>query len=369
MRQVVEAAPRRAHGHLAVAVHVERRGDPRSEFPQVLPARRLAGIARVTGEDDAGRRVQEYGAANAAPPLLHVEVAELPVLFDKRQVRLPAQPTVDRQPGAKRPGVLRVQADIRAAVVEEDPVALRERLRAPDHEVRKREPGRRAAEGERTRGVDVGAAVDFLADEAAAETELVRAADEAQVLRELQPVGRRARRARAGVAERERAGDRHTQEAGHHVGHPDADVGSAELRDPRLLDVDAVVPEPERAHRIRVEKVGIADHDRLHRVVDRRREVGEHVVRIVVRLRLIARQLVAREDRVPAAHRVVHAPEREVLEVVRLAPEVHPTARVGRLRQPPDDVDRGRREERWSDAVVRVERRAQREGSSGVAGR
>ena len=188
-------------------------------------------------------------------------MAELSVLLDERQVGLPANARVDRQAGRERPRVLRIDAGIRAAVVDENPVPLREGLRASNHEVRQRQARRRAAEGERTRGVDVGAAVHRLADETAAEPELVRASDDAQVFRELKTVGGRARGARAGVAERERAGHGHAQEAGHHVRHPDADLRAVELMDPRLLDVDVVVAEPERAHRVGAQKVRVTDDD------------------------------------------------------------------------------------------------------------
>ena len=63
-------------------------------------------------------------------------MAELSVLLDERQVRFPAKPRVHRQPGGDRPRVLRVDARIRAAIADENPVALGERLRASNHEVR-----------------------------------------------------------------------------------------------------------------------------------------------------------------------------------------------------------------------------------------
>ena len=167
----------------------------------------------------------------------------------------------------------------------------------------------------------------------------MRPADDAEVLGELHASGWRARRARAGVAERERTGDRHTKEARHHVGHLDADVGPAELGDPRLLDVDVVVAETERADGVRAQKIGVADDEGVNRVVNRRERVGEHVVRIVVRLRRVPRELVAREHGVPAAHRVIDAADGQVLEIVRPPGEVDAATRVGRLRQARGDVD------------------------------
>ena len=91
--------------------------------------------------------------------------------------------------------------------------------------------------------------------------------------------------------------------------------GPPNCRNPRLLDVDAVVAPNLNAlteFELRGEVSPITIECTVSLIGDA--EVGEHVVRIVVRLRLMARQLVAREDRVPAAHRVVHAPEREVFE-------------------------------------------------------
>jgi hypothetical protein len=51
------------------------------------------------------------------------------------------------------------------------------------------------------------------------------------------------------------------REAGHHVRHADADIRSVELVNPRLLDIDVVVAEAERAHRVRAQKVRVTDDD------------------------------------------------------------------------------------------------------------
>ena len=107
----------------------------------------------------------------------------------------------------------------------------------------------------------------------------------------------------------------------------------------------------------------------MHRVVDRAVRVREHVVRIVVRLRRQARELVAAEERVVVGPLVVDAADRHVLACSSVLRSKNDWPHVvGRLRQLRGQRQRRRRELRRRHRCA-DKRRAQRDRPAGVARR
>ena len=187
MRRVVEDAPRRPHARPLVTLRRPDHADPRRELQLLPERRRIVRIARVAREHQARRRLRIHGAAHVLVEPRLIEVAHPRIGVRHRQERLPAEPQIDRDVRPDAPVVLRVDADVFAVVVVVDRVPLEEAAaHRADHEVGHRQARRLPVERELAVGRPVVDRLDPRMNPVAADRQLVCAADEVEVVGDLE---------------------------------------------------------------------------------------------------------------------------------------------------------------------------------------
>ena len=242
LRRIVEDAPRRAHAHVLVAGRIPRDADARSEVGDLPFCDAVVRIAVIAREDQTGGRLRIDLAVDVLVEERLLEVAHPSERVLHRVERFPPQAEVQRDVRAQAPRVLRVDAEVVVVVVVVDGIALQ--VPAADdaeHEVGERQAGALPVERELTVRRTVVERCDIRMDPVRAHRQLVRAADEVEVIGNLIGLGIEVAGVRGAGADAEAVPvDADAHVAGHEAEDLAAEIRSAEKGRQRTIVQGAI---------------------------------------------------------------------------------------------------------------------------------